>query len=207
MDKQQRRVIDLCQKLTPLFREVWPKAKHHPSASDCYRLATSLCIVKVDFEKRARQPRPTPPAALKHARALVRHLPILRRDWEAFAGRCRLEAEEREFYLDRNGYETSMLGLCAIERLAAAADDLLKLGAPPKPPARKPAAFIASAVRDTWRRIPTAKVPQSVGPNDPLCRFVAAALSLIDRHLSPSTISDELRNRRQRQTAGSASKS
>ncbi|MGP0061759.1 MAG: hypothetical protein ACLPID_21030 [Beijerinckiaceae bacterium] len=72
-----------------------------------------------------------------------------------------------------------------------------------QPPPNGPA-FIAEAVKATWATVPGAKVPRSVGPDDPLCRFVTASIKLAGKHLSVATVSDMLRGRNRRKKSEQA---
>lgn len=55
---------------------------------------------------------------------------------------------------------------------------------------------LAAAAREAWRETNNGKAPRSKNFNDPVCRFVVAALAGINENVSPATVSEVLRGRR-----------
>lgn len=192
LDAQQRAVIALCPKLAGLFQEIWPRAKSHPSASECFGIATALYTVKA-----AQKPRKTSlPATIKHGRLFLRHLPAVRRDWEDAAQMFKLDVDGIETVQDQANFQNFSSVIDLIDHTERLVQSLLDTCTLPRPPSPNPATFIATKVQAAWRRVKGAKIPRSDGPDDPLCRFVTAAMGLIGKNLSPHSVSGLLRNRR-----------
>ena len=187
-------MMDLCQRLERLFRETWPKAKHHPNVTACYGLATRINTVKV-----APKPKKVArPMALKHGRLLLQHLPTLRQTWEAAAQMHKMEIDGREIVIGQSGLDNCVSALAVIKQTEQCVQAFLEACRVVQQPPPNGAAFIAAAVKATWESVRGAKVPKSVGPNDPLCRFVTASMTLAGKHLSAATVSDMLRGRHRR---------
>jgi hypothetical protein len=193
-DAHQREVMDLCRRVERLFREIWPKAKRHPNLTECYSVATRINIVKV-----ARKPKKSaPPTALKHGRLLLQHLPTIRQSWEDAVQMHKMESDGREIIIDQRGFDRCNSVLGAIEQTEHCVRAFLEKCTPVRQQPPNGPAFIRDAVQKTWASVRGAKVPKSVGPNDPLCCFVTASMALIGKHLSPATVSDMLRDRQRR---------
>ena len=139
-----------------------------------------------------------PPTALKHGRLLLQHLPTIRQTWEAAARMCKMESDGYEIVIDQSTFDNCQSVLGVIEQTEQYVRAFLEACKHVRQPSPNGAAFIADAVKMTWQNVPGSKVPKSVGPNDPLCRFVTAAMALIGKNLSAATVSDMLRDRQQR---------
>jgi hypothetical protein len=193
-DAQQRKAIELCPRLEDLFKVIWPKANQYPTASDCLNIAYKLYVVNDT-------PRPKKPSstALKYARLLLLHLPSVRSAWESSAQMHKVRVGGDEIILNQLELDNCLSVLKTIENTELGVTAFLRRCAPLQQSAPNKAAFIADAVQMTWLLAKTAPVPKAVGPNDPLCRFVTEALALVGIRRSPSTISEMLRNRYDRQ--------
>lgn len=180
-------MAQLCMKLQRLFRECWPNASRYPDLAACRDVAGA-----VDFAKTLiKVPRKwSPPVALKHARLLLRHLPSVRRQHEA-------EADAYQMLGLQAVVDRQLAILETIKQTGHWAQTFLKDCAP-APPIPSPAFLIKERVQAAWANVAGGRVPKSVGPADPLCFFVASAMGLAGKPLSPETVSDLLRHRRRR---------
>ena len=193
-DARQREVMNLCQKVEWLFRKMWPKAKRHPSVTACYSVAIRINIVKIT----PRLKKSAPPTALKHGRLLLQHLPTIQQPWEVASQMYKMDTDDGEIVVDQSGLDNCLAVLGTIKQTEQCVRAFLQACTPARQVTPNGAAFIADAVRRTWGSIPGAKVPRSARPDDPLCRFVTEAMALVGKNLSAATVSDMLRDRRQR---------
>lgn len=72
----------------------------------------------------------------------------------------------------------------------------------PKYDERDPVRQIAAVATTAWQETNGGKAPRGKNPDDPLCKFVVAALSEMGQRISPAEVSDILRGRRRRQKEG-----
>jgi hypothetical protein len=63
---------------------------------------------------------------------------------------------------------------------------------------RDPVRQVAECARQAWREANNGRAPLSMNPDDPLCRFVLAALKLIKQEIAADTVSAVLRGRRRK---------
>jgi hypothetical protein len=70
---------------------------------------------------------------------------------------------------------------------------------PPKLyPERDPIRLIAARAQEAWKEANAGRAPRSPNPDDPLCRFVVAALTAIGQQRSAAEVSEVLRGRRRK---------
>lgn len=73
----------------------------------------------------------------------------------------------------------------------------------PKPcPERNPIRLLAARAQEAWAETNGGRAPRSTNPDDPLCRFVVAALTAIDQQRSAPAVSEVLRGRRRKPKKG-----
>jgi hypothetical protein len=193
-DAYQREMMVLCRKVEQLCRDTWPKAKRHPSLTDCYGVAVWINVVKI-----TPKPRKTPaPAALKHGRLLLRHLPMIQQAWKDAAQIYKMEIDGREIVIDQRAFDNCHSVLSLIRQTEQCVQSFLKSCTLARQMPPNPAAFIANKVQETWRAVPGATVPRSNKPNSPLCHFVTRALALAGKHFTLDTVSEMLRGRQRR---------
>jgi hypothetical protein len=69
----------------------------------------------------------------------------------------------------------------------------------PKPyPERDPIRLLAARAQEAWKETNGGRAPRSPNPDDPLCRFVVAALTAIGQQRSAAEVSEVLRGRRRK---------
>ena len=212
VEKRQSHLIgeSECESVRKLFQTAWPTRKP-PDLQLCYRMATAIDVV------RSRRPRVNQDTKRrgsllgatgeKYARLFVRHSEIAQRKFEEdLKERMRVvevatcpqlqDWVRRTFAFDRDKSLLDEMSKVQGQVAALLGDCETKAVRP------NPARFLADTLQATWRDCRDDKPPRSVNPDDPLCRFVHAALAEAGVKYGQPTVSDMLRGRAGRRRSG-----
>jgi hypothetical protein len=213
MDATTRRSSVTAERVSELFREVWPDRKCYPDLAACSFVAVRLETVKRMGVKRPKSPPPLG-KAVKPARAFLRQLPTARKKLVVFDIRQNRRIPDQPIDIETLQSEFQKI-IELVDKMAAVERDVRALLDAPFPFAdrRNAAHFIADTAQKAWRRAGETDAPRSDPPdrsserspeNDPLCVFVRHALAEIGHEYSISYVSDMLRDRHHRPRSGKA---
>jgi hypothetical protein len=181
------------EKISELFREVWPNRKRHPDLYACSYVATAMATVKWNGVKAPKSPPSFLGRATKLARDFLRELP---------AAREKLEPLDVRQISDFKSYPIEALPpefreiTEQIDRMAAVEREIqVLLNARFSSAGWNPGHFIGGAAQEAWRR--TGEAPPGC-TSEELCGFVKQALEAIGYHYSKDSVREMLRNRYKR---------
>jgi hypothetical protein len=161
-----------------------------PTASGCGMVAITLMSFRSNPRKRHRKPK-----AVRSGELFLRHLAAERRVAEYWIS---LYSQGRpvEYWFRR----TQEL-LAQIDQTQQCIESLLP-ALWPKHDERDPVRQVAEAAKAAWGETNSRGPPRSTNPDDPLCRFIVAALAEIGQHISAAEVSEVLRGRRRKPKDG-----
>jgi hypothetical protein len=179
----------LTQRLEELFRQA-TKRFAVPSVDGCRMVAFYLASLrshrKTPHKKSAGQT-----IASRYGNLFLTHLAAEREKiacWIALAE----QGEPVKFWFQH--YQEL---LCRIDQLRQDIETLLPALILPRDQ-RDPIRLIAKVAKAAWEGTNAGRAPRSTNPDDPLCRFVLAALKEIGQHCSAASVSEVLRSRRRK---------
>jgi hypothetical protein len=133
--------------------------------------------------------RPKKPETIRSGQLFLRHLATERRQVEYWIS---LLSQGRPVeYWFRKNQEL----LKQIDQTRECIESLLP-ALSPEQDERDPVRQIAAVAKEAWSESNGGRAPRSTNPKDPLCRFVAAALSEIGQSMSTWEVGDVLRSQR-----------
>ena len=153
-------------------------------------VASYLMAFRSNPRKRRRKPE-----AVRSGERFLRHLAAERRqaeDWISLFS----QAQPVEYWF-RKQQEL----LAQIDQTQQCIESLLP-ALWPELDERDPVCQIAEAAKAAWQKTNSGGPPRSTNPDDPLCRFVVAALAEIGQRISAAAVSEVLRGRRRKPKGG-----
>jgi hypothetical protein len=161
-----------------------------PTASGCATVAFYLLALRYTPQEHHQQPK-----TVRHGKLFLHHLLAERRRveyWVALYSKG--EPVESWFRRDQELLKNIDQAQRSVEALLPALSPIRDV--------RDPIRQIAAVAADAWKEANDGRAPRSTNPDDPLCKFVAAALEEIGQKLSPAAVSDVLRGRRRKPRKG-----
>jgi hypothetical protein len=183
----------LSQRVEELFRQA-TKRFAVPSPSDCRAVAFHLMALRSHFETFPKEPAEQK-EVIKCGRRFLRLLAAEREEVAAWFSQFP-QARPVAGWFRR---QQELLG--QIERMRQDIQSLLR-ALTPQYDQRDPIREIARVAKAAWKETNGGCAPRSPNPDDPLCKFVQAALNEIGRHHSSASVAEVLRRRRRKPKAG-----
>jgi hypothetical protein len=165
-----------------------------PSTDGCRMVATYLMALRYrDKDHEA----PTGQTKVdRYARLFLHHLLAERRQIEKLISIASRGNPALPWLREQQGI------LARIDETSRQIEWLLSDLLPIPNPFREPIRLLAARAQEAWAETNGGRAPRSTNPDDPLCRFVVAALTAIDQQRSAAAVSEVLRGRQRKPKDG-----
>jgi len=183
----------LTQRVEELFRQA-TKRFAVPSGSDCRTVAFYLMALRSHPEKFRKKPA-AQTKATRYGKLFLHHLAAERTETAYWIALLR-QGRPVEIWLRRHQELLSR-----IDQMRHDIEALLPALTLPSDE-RDPIRVIAEVARAAWEETNSGRAPRSTNPDDPLCRFVTAALAEIGQYHSAASVSAVLSGRRRKPKGG-----